>query len=544
MLPMGLEVVSMESGYHNVNNNHEKQVINFCQKVGAVHLGDIHKMVDIQAETKDLLSQLGFSQMSSTAYDTAWLARLSEFDSNISNQALEWLCENQLSDGSWGTSEALYYHDRVICTLGAMISLTYRGRRAQDRLRIQNGLEALDRITSGATQGLRADLTGATVGFELVVPTLISEAENLGIIKQQGDRILGRLSRLRETKMSKLAGMKFSRHITVAHSAEMAGTDKIDLLDIENLQEPNGSVGNSPSATAYFATKVCPGDNRALQYLHEAINKNDSGAPTLFPIELFERNWVLWNLSLANLQNESAEINVLFENHLDFLEKHWKPGNGQGLGFSNSYSLTDSDDTAVGFELLSQNGRRVDINPLLGYEEEQWFRCFQLEANPSVDVNVHALNALRQAGYEKNHPVIQKIISFVRSRQQPEKYWFDKWHISPYYTTAHVAICCGDFDNSLSEDAVNWILKSQKADGSWGFFGLSTAEETAYCIQALVIWEKHGSKLPRGRVELAKDWLTRHAESPYPALWIDKSLYRPELLVKSVILSALKLAEE
>ena len=499
-------------------------------------------MIDIQAETKDLLSQLGLSQMSSTAYDTAWLARLDEFDRNMSNQALEWLCENQLPDGSWGTSEAFYYHDRVICTLGAMISLTYRGRRAQDKLRIQNGLEALDRITSGATQGLRSDLSGATVGFELVVPTLITEAENLGIIKQQGDRILGRLSRLREAKMSKLAGMKFSRHVTVAHSAEMAGMDKIALLDIENLQELNGSVGNSPSATAYFAEKVRPGDDRALQYLREAINKKDRGAPTLFPIELFERNWVLWNLSLANLQNESAEINMLFRGHLDYLEKHWKPG--KGLGFSNSYSLTDSDDTAVGFELLSQNGRQVDINALLGYEEEQWFRCFQLEANPSIDVNIHALNALRQAGYEKNHPVIQKIISFLHSRQQSEKYWFDKWHISPYYTTAHIVICCRGFDNSLCEDAVDWILKSQKADGSWGFFGFSTAEETAYCIQALCVWKNHGSKLPRGRVELAKDWLTRHTESTYPALWIDKSLYRPELLIRSVILSALKLAEE
>ena len=499
-------------------------------------------MINIEVETKNLLSELGHSQMSSTAYDTAWLARLVEFDYQIANQALEWLCENQLPDGSWGTSSAFYYHDRVICTLGAMISLTGRGRRAKDRLRIQNGLDALDRITSGATQGLRSDLSGATVGFELVVPTLVAEAESLGIIKQQGDRILGRLRHLREVKMSKLAGMKFTRYITAAHSAEMAGVDKTALLDIENLQELNGSVGNSPSATAYFAMKVRLGDDRAMGYLREAINKKDGGAPTLFPIELFERNWVLWNLSLANLQNTSAETNTLFQKHLDFLENYWQPK--KGLGFSNSYSLTDSDDTAIGFELLSRNGRQADISALLGYEEEQWFRCFQLEANPSIDVNIHALNALRQAGYKAHHRPIQKIISFIRSWQQPEKYWFDKWHISPYYTTAHIVICCRGYDNSLCEDAIGWILESQKADGSWGFFGSSTAEETAYCIQALCIWKNHGAKLPRGRVELAKDWLIRHIESPHPALWIDKSLYRPELLIRSVILSALKLAEE
>ena len=40
----------------------------------------------------------------------------------------------------------------------------------------------------------------------------------------------------------------------------MAGTDGKHMLDIENLQESNGSVGVSPSATAYFATYIKRGD--------------------------------------------------------------------------------------------------------------------------------------------------------------------------------------------------------------------------------------------------------------------------------------------
>src|SRR5687768_17883149 len=47
--------------------------------------------------------------------------------------AMEWISENQLPDGSWGAKDIFHYHDRVICTLAAMIALTHRGRRARDK---------------------------------------------------------------------------------------------------------------------------------------------------------------------------------------------------------------------------------------------------------------------------------------------------------------------------------------------------------------------------------------------------------------------------
>lgn len=491
----------------------------------------------------ELLRMVGTGNyMSNTPYDTAWVARLKEVDSSLSDQALSWICHHQLGDGSWGAEFPFYYHDRVICTLSAMIALTYRGRRAQDKLQIQNGLTALDQITAGATKGLLLDSSGATVGFELIVPTLVAEAEQLGILKQQGERILGRLARLRETKMKKLEGLRVSRHITVAHSAEMAGTDKIRLLDVDNLQEQNGSVGCSPSATAYFALAVKPGDPRALEYLSPIVSARNGGAPTLSPIELFERIWVLWNLSLTNLYQEDKEIAEICNNHLDVLEKHWKPG--KGLGFSRNFSLQDSDDTSVAFELLSKFGRKPELADVLDYEEEEWFRCFQYEANPSVDVNVHVLGALKQAGYDKTHPTIQKVLAFIRSKRNPHLFWLDKWHLSPSYTTAHIIICARGYDDALCEESVQWILDTQKLDGSWGFFNRSTAEETAYCIQALAIWQKHAGKSYSAQIKDAGLWLEKHCEPPYPPLWMDKSLYCPEILVKSCILSALTLVEQ
>src|SRR3990172_336962 len=225
--------------------------------------------MNIKIDIQNLLEEIGSGNMSSTAYDTAWVARLGEIDWDLSSNALNWLCEHQLPDGSWGAEKPFYYHDRVISTLSAMIALTYRGRRARDRAQIENGLLALDRITSGATQGLQADPNGATIGFEMITPSLVEEAEKLGIIKKQGERILGRLSELRKLKLQKMMGHKINRHVTMAFSAEMAGLDSQDMLDVNNLQEENGTVGHSPSATAYFVRDVCPGDIRGLEYLHK-----------------------------------------------------------------------------------------------------------------------------------------------------------------------------------------------------------------------------------------------------------------------------------
>jgi len=169
-----------------------------------------------------LIDEIGPGHMASTAYDTAWAARLGEVDWGLSSRALAWLSEHQLPDGSWGAPAPMYYHDRVLCTLAAMIALSYQGRRGRDRTQIENGKLALQRIVGGATQGLQADPNGATVGFEMIAPTLAAEAEKLGIIKNQGNRILGRLSKQRAKKLAYLQNNMINKHVTIAFSAEMA----------------------------------------------------------------------------------------------------------------------------------------------------------------------------------------------------------------------------------------------------------------------------------------------------------------------------------
>ena len=484
-----------------------------------------------------LLKAMGPGRMGTTAYDTAWVARLHEVAPEMANHALDWVAQNQLSDGSWGAEFPLYYHDRIVSTLAAMVVLARRGRRAHDRQQIDGGLSALEHLTSNATRNLASDAMGAPAGFEMIVPTLVAEAESLGIIKPQGDRILGRLGNLRQMKLAKLAGLKISRHMTTALSAELAGTDSLHMLDFDQLQESNGSVGNSPAATAHFALYVRRGDEKALAYLNSVLV--NGGAPFVAPFENFERIWILWNLYIGGLLEDGAMQHA--RPHLEFLAARWM--RGRGIGFSESYSLVDGDDTTLGFDLLVSMGYPVDIEAVLSFEEDTHFRCFPLEVNASVDVNIHALGALRRVGCESKHPTVQKALGFIRRARKSQGYWFDKWHVSPYYTTSHAVMFCRDYDDTLCASAVEWIVKTQHADGGWGFYGKSTAEESAYALQALILWGRSGGKLPPGRVELGKRWLVRNAVGPHPPMWIGKSLYCPELLVQSSILSAIALAE-
>jgi hypothetical protein len=516
-----------------------------------------------QSQIKDLLNQIGMSKISGAAYDTAWFAHLVDFDTNLGEPALEWLRENQLPNGCWGSNSILYNHDRVICTLAGMIALTNYGT-ANDKKRVMRARLGLD-IALGS---LQSDIAGATVGFEMIVPLLLDTAFKIGAIKRQSDTdllqayphaqsyeesggdgsrrdevIVNQLIKGQAKKIASLPDGTINRFLTIAFSAEMAGEKRKNLIDIDNIQESNGSVGCSPSATAYFAREVQPGNTKALAYLRNVANTyglgQGAGIPEVTPFDVFEISWSLWNLSLT--ESLPSDLYDLCEPHLDFLSNVWV--SGRGIGFAESYSPADGDDTSLVYDTLIRFGREIDVEAVLSYERSDHFCCYQMESNPSVSVNAHVLGALRAAGYETEHPYVQKAISFLARNRILKTFWTDKWHASPYYATSHTIIAAVGYADALIQDAINWIIETQGANGAWGYYLHPTAEETAYCLQALLIWRKNGGQVPVDVLKKGLAWLEEHAEPPYETLWICKCLYSPELIVRSTILSALMLGE-
>ena len=482
-----------------------------------------------------LIDDVGPGMMSSTAYDTAWVARMGDAQEKLSEQAMDWISSHQLPGGSWGALAPVYYHDRIVSTLSAMICLLYKGHRAQNQKQISLGLQALEHICSDASIGLQADPNGATIGFEMIAPTLVAEAEKLGIIKKNGGYILMHLSQLRKNKLSKIRGNLINKNTTMAFSAEMAGIDGQHMLDIEHLQEANGSVGHSPSATAYFSLYVNGDDKDAVNYLHQTVRK-DGGFPNVAPFDAFEIAWTLWNLQLI----PGFEVTPRIKSLLDRLANAWQPS--RGIGFATEYSVKDSDMSSFVFDTLLRYGYKLDIESILAYEENDYFRCYPLEVDPSVSANIHVLGALRQAGFESSQPSVLKILRFLKQRKGENSFWLDKWHSSPYYTTAHAIMVCAGYVDGLVTDSVDWILSSQHPNGAWGTY-LSTAEETAYAIQALWIWNQNSGHIDAAVIKRGVEWLKEHMDGPYPPLWIGKCLYSPNLVIRSAVISAMTLGK-
>jgi len=65
--------------------------------------------------------------ISISAYDTAWVALVSRLDGGEGPEfpaAVQWIVNNQLPDGSWGDADLFSAYDRLINTLGCVVTLT------------------------------------------------------------------------------------------------------------------------------------------------------------------------------------------------------------------------------------------------------------------------------------------------------------------------------------------------------------------------------------------------------------------------------------
>jgi halimadienyl-diphosphate synthase len=502
-----------------------------------------------------LLSVVGSGCIEPTAYDTAWVARVPqrEFpDRPAFPQALEWLVAHQHADGSWGTP-LNYHHDRIISTLNAMLTLAHWKDRF-DRSAWQDRIEAAQGAVWRDAAGMPSDPYD-TIGFELILPTLLDEARRCGLdVPYDAFATARGVARMREAKLKRIPPeLVYTRHISTIFSAEFLG-DELDVERVSGLQDENGSIASSPSATAYVLLKD-PHNLAARDYLAGVLARHGGAAPAVDPIDVFEPAWTLYNVS--RVWPDASQVAPAIEPHVAALAGEWQRKNG--AGYNSYFAVPDLDGTSMVFRLLTWAGIPPDPALFAQFEEDDHFRCFPYERNPSISAHVHLLDALRAAPpFPDRERMLRKVLSFLDRSRTLRTFWFDKWHASPYYTTAHAITALREdagpstlpsvAGQALAADAVYWIVNTQNEDGSWGYYSTSTAEETAYCVQALVAYSRDravnqglGDAIRRG-----VDYLVSSAERidcRYTPLWLAKSLYSPKWVVHSTVLSALALAE-
>src|SRR6266542_3456377 len=482
----------------------------------------------LQRAASDVLSSLGSGTMSETAYDTAWVARVKVPQRPAAPYfptALRWLVGHQRADGSWGATIPVL-HDRVVSTLIAAITLAERpgtnhaGAVARAQAYLASSLIHLDQDV------------GETVGFELIMPTLLARARRLGLSLPYEQR--SSIDALRADKMRRLPiGFVYSGPSPLTHSLEFLGDDlQPDLA--RRCQAPNGSFAASPSATAYFLTHQW--DEAAATYLRAVLALTPTGgACNVFPFEVFEKAWVLSHLGplaprVPRYQQRVAELATT-----------WSP---IGVGFTSVGSVPDGDDTAIVFRVLHGGGFPVRPEVFKLFEADDYFFTFPLERNQSVSTNAHVLHGLQDYGdFPGRERMIGKAITFLRASRLPGGMWRDKWHASPYYATGRVILALAGADESAGElvgPAVDWLVETQHENGSWSAFQRSgTCEETAYALQALASLPQP-SRSALTAMARASGYLWERLDTwDFPELWVGKGLYAPHAVIRAAILGAL-----
>jgi halimadienyl-diphosphate synthase len=264
----------------------------------------------------------------------------------------------------------------------------------------------------------------------------------------------------------------------------------------------------------------------------------------LYPFRTYELIWVLNNLDYSGIPPTTfADAEVW-----DTLQSAMKP---DGVSLDPTFGIPDGDNTAANSKLLTKGGFDVDPCILARFEGEdsKGFRTYPYERNPSVGTNAHALEALQVLpDYPDAEAAREKLIVNLLDSRMFNTYWVDKWHASPYYATAHALISLmqeGDYVVRACHHTVDWLLHTQRDDGSWGFFEHGTAEETAFVLTALLHYHQlHPldlETLQRSAAYLAQAYEDKET---YPALWIDKCLYAPYNIIRASILAALILYQE
>ena len=473
-----------------------------------------------------MLASLQQGAISPAAYDTAFVARLRDQDNPNQlayPQALRWLLRSQNANGSYGTTLPMP-KDTLISSLSALLALADLPAELQDgaahRARV-NALRYLHEDTSNWQTG--PDMAG----FELLLPALLDEAKARDLPLPY-ERFMGIIAQ-RDAKIGHIPPrLVYNVATPLLHSLEYLG-NRLDVEAARGRLSPNGSFANSPSATAYFLLKTR--DERANEYLAMLLrNRADGSLPTVEPFEVFEIAWVLYNLARADYRPQEAQplVRYLAQALTD-----------DGVGVSREGLRPDADDTALTLSVLNLFGFPISAGPLRPFEGVNFFFTFPLERDASVTANAHVLEVLQAVPpFPRQHVIQQKVIKYLRDARVDGDHWLDKWHGSPFYATAHAVFALITQAPDLCEPAFQWFIKTQREDGSWGWFGKGTPEETAYAVQALVLAPEAIRAKLGDCLERAGEYLNETEGEPVTPMWIGKTLYGPEQVIRSAVLSA------
>ncbi|KAI3980158.1 hypothetical protein MKX01_033299 [Papaver californicum] len=345
---------------------------------------------------KSGLSEMNDGEISISAYDTAWVALVEDIYGNGSPQfplSLQWIIENQLSDGSWG--------DKIFSPL--MIEPLILWLVLLRQLFIQQNMCKLN----------DANTVHMPIGFEVVFPSLIEIARSLDIgFPGEDSPALRDIYAKRNLKLSRIP--KEMMHIvptTLLHSLE--GMKDLDWEKLLKLQCVDGSFLFSPASTAFALMQTK--DMKCLEYLQKAVERFNGGVPNVYPVDLFEHIWVADRLDRLGI---SRYFQSEIKDCIDYVHRYWTE---DGVCWERNSNVADIDDTAMGFRILRLHGRDVSPDVFRHFKKGDEFFCFHGQSTSAV---TGMFNLYRASKGSKQYSS-----TFLRKKQASNEL-LDKWIIT------------------------------------------------------------------------------------------------------------------
>lgn len=242
-----------------------------------------------------------FGSMSTSIYDTAWLAMIQKQGSNtwLFPECFDHILFHQTPEGAWPCYSSIV--DEILNTAAALLALRLHMKASpmnpEWELRSLNAENALKRAFD------RWDISKTDqVGFEILISkhiSLLSE-EGVDLEFKQASHLyeLGnaKLERLGPSSLYKIPS-------TLYHSLEgLIG--RIDFDEVKAHREANGSMLGSPSSTAAYLMHASAWDDAAESYLRKALEQSSGrgrgGVPCAWPTTIFETAWVSFVSAVIN----------------------------------------------------------------------------------------------------------------------------------------------------------------------------------------------------------------------------------------------------
>ncbi|XP_026438095.1 ent-kaur-16-ene synthase, chloroplastic-like isoform X2 [Papaver somniferum] len=297
-------------------------------------------------------------ELSVSSYDTAWVAMVPSPNSPSSPcfpKCLSWILENQLPDGSWPVAHnhPLLIKDALSSTLACVLALKKWDIGEEH---VNKGLQFI-----GSKFSLISDKNQhAPIGFDIIFPGMVEYAKFLGLNLPMSTPAIDVLLQHRDLEFKRISESNSEgSKLYLAYIAEGWGKYH-DWKDIMKYQRKNGSLFNSPSATA--AAFVHLQDSNCLNYLHSLLERFGNAVPTAYPLDIYVSLSMVDNLERLGIDRHfKNEIRIL----LDRIYICWL--------HMEEEIFSDMATCALAFRILRMHGYDIPTDALAMFAGENFF---------------------------------------------------------------------------------------------------------------------------------------------------------------------------